>query len=53
MDGQSVPTPRQGRFFEYGERNGIRIPLSGEVEWLLPEGPQVYWRSRIGGVFYE
>jgi hypothetical protein len=25
----------------------MRIPTTGEVEWLLAEGPQVYWRGRI------
>ncbi len=53
VDGEAVPTPWQGRFLEYGERNGVRIPLSGEVEWLLPEGPQAYWRGRITAVSYE
>jgi hypothetical protein len=31
----------------------MRIPLGGEVEWLLPEGPQVYWRGRITEIVYE
>jgi hypothetical protein len=53
VDGRSVPTPWQGRFSEYDERAGMRIPLAGEVEWLLPEGPQVYWRGRLVGVEYE
>lgn len=53
VDGRAVPTPWQGRFFDYEERDGMRIPLSGEVEWLLPEGPQVYWRGRITEVSYE
>ncbi len=52
VDGRAVPTPWQGYFFEYGERGGMRIPLRGEVEWLLPDGPQVYWRGRITEVSY-
>jgi hypothetical protein len=51
--GRTALTPWQGRFFDYAERGGMRIPLRGEVEWLLPEGPQVYWRGRIGEVSYE
>lgn len=53
VDGRSVPTPWQGHFFEYGERGGMVIPLQGEVGWLLPEGPQVYWRGRITDASYE
>ena len=53
VGGSAVPTPWQGHFFNYGERGGMRIPLSGEVEWLLSEGPQVYWRGRITEVSYE
>jgi len=53
VDGRAVPTAWQGRFLDYAKRDGMRIPLSGEVEWLLPEGPQVYWRGRITEVSYE
>jgi hypothetical protein len=41
------PTPWQGRFAGYEERGGMLIPLEGEVAWLLPGGPQTYWRGRI------
>jgi len=53
VDGRSVPTPWQGRWSGYEERDGMRIPLAGEVEWLLPGGPQVYWRGRITAIAYE
>ena len=53
VDGHAIPTPWQGRFARYEERDGIRIPLAGEVEWLLPEGPQVYWRGEITDVDFE
>ena len=45
--GGTVPTPWQGRFRDYSEFGGMRIPISAEVEWLFPEGPQPYWRGRI------
>lgn len=48
--GRTAPTPWRGRFSGYEEREGIRIPLAGEVEWLLPGGPQPYWRGEIVGV---
>lgn len=47
VDGKVVPTPWQGRFWNYKERAGLRVPLDGEVAWLLPEGPKPYWRGRI------
>jgi len=53
VGGRALPTPWQGRWFDYVEREGLRIPLRGEVEWLLPEGPQLYWRGRLVEVAYE
>jgi hypothetical protein len=50
---RAVPTPWRGRFSVYGERGGMRIPLAGEVEWLLPEGPQPYWKARLLEIAYE
>ena len=49
-DGGSVLTPWSGRWLEYGVRNGVRIPVEGEVAWLLPSGPQPYWRGRITAI---
>jgi hypothetical protein len=51
--GRSAPTPWQGRFSRYEARHGFLIPISGEVEWLLPEGPQPYWQGEITGVTFE
>jgi hypothetical protein len=31
----------------------MRIPTAGEVEWLLPEGPEVYWRGEITNIDFE
>jgi hypothetical protein len=45
--GRTVPTPWQGRFDHYGWSGGYRLPLAGEVEWILPAGPQKYWRGEI------
>lgn len=53
VNGKAVATPWQGRFFDYEERGGMRIPVRGEVEWLLPEGPQMYWRGHIVEAIYE
>ncbi|RJX20783.1 MAG: hypothetical protein C4575_05505 [Desulforudis sp.] len=53
VDGVLQPTPWQGRFSAYANRAGMRIPLEGEVEWVLPDGPFPYWRGSITDVDYE
>ena len=43
----SVPTPWGGRFSDYRELGGIRVPTRAEVRWELPGGPFTYWRGTI------
>lgn len=47
VDGRIVPTPWLGRFRDWQPRNGMRVPLEGEVAWVLPTGERPYWRGRI------
>jgi hypothetical protein len=42
-----------GRFGDYRRVDGMMIPMSGEVEWVLPEGPRPYFRARIVDVHYD
>jgi len=53
VDGRSIPTPWQGRFWNYQTHNGLCIPFDGEVSWLLPDGPRPYWRGHVDAVRYE
>ena len=53
MGGMTVPTPWQGRFWNYALRDGMRVPLDGEAAWVLPQGPKPYRRGRINGLRYE
>lgn len=53
VDGEIVATPWQGRFWNYEERGGVRVPLDGEVAWLRPEGELPYWRGRIEELTYQ
>ena len=53
VGGKSVALPWQGTFSEYATRNGMRIPLAGEVAWQLAEGLWPYWRGRITEIAYE
>ncbi len=53
VGGEIVPTPWQGRFWNYEERGGMRVPLDGEVAWLPPEGEKPYWRGHITEIRYQ
>lgn len=53
VDGKVVPTPWQGRFWNYEERNGMRIPMEGEVSWMPPGGEKPYWRGKVSQIAYE
>lgn len=48
-----VPTPWRGRFWNYDERGGMKVPLDGEVAWVLPESDKPYWRGHITEISYE
>jgi hypothetical protein len=48
-----VPTPWEGRWWGYQVRDGMRVPLEGEVAWLLPGGAKPYWRGRLTRATYE
>ena len=50
--GVSAPTPWEGRWSNYQRRDGMMVPLDGEVAWVLPEGAKPYWRGRIVQVQY-
>jgi len=51
--GEVVPTPWEGRWSNHALRDGMRVPLTGEVAWLLPEGEKPYWRGTIESLRYE
>jgi uncharacterized protein DUF6920 len=53
VSGQPLPTPWQGRFWNYAERSGMRVPLDGEVAWVLPAGAKTYWRGSTTESKYE
>ncbi len=51
--GSMVMVPWQGRFWDYTQQDGMRIPKQGEVEWLLPTGAKPYWRGQTTALRYE
>ena len=52
VNGKYELTPWSGRYHKYEAKNGIRIPVEGEVEWELPEGSFTYWKAQIIGIEY-
>jgi hypothetical protein len=53
VQGKVVPTPWEGRWWNYEVRDGVRVPLEGEVSWLLPGGAKPYWRGRLVRLIHE
>jgi hypothetical protein len=52
VEGRYEPTPWSVTCSEYVERAGMRIPSRCVAQWLLPAGPQAYWRGRIEDAHY-
>ena len=47
VNGAPVLTPWVGHHLDYTRIDGMMIPTSGEVAWVLAEGPTPYWRGRV------
>ena len=52
VGGQVVMTPWEGVWSEVQEREGMRVPIRGEVAWLTPQGRKPYWRGTITALHY-
>ena len=48
-----VTTLWEGRWRGYAEPSGMKVPMSGEVAWLTPDGRRTCWRGRITAPAYE
>ena len=48
-----VMTPWEGRWWNYAEHGGMKVPMSGEVAWLTPDGRRTYWRGTVTALAYE
>jgi hypothetical protein len=53
VQGQVIATPWEGVWSHHSERDGMRVPLTGEVAWLTSEGRKPYWRGTITALAYE
>lgn len=45
--------PWEGRWSNHQRVDGMTVPLTGEVAWLLPEGRKTYWRGTVTSLSYE
>lgn len=43
----------EARWRDWVTRDGMRVPMTGEVAWLLLDGRQTYWRGRLGKLLYR
>lgn len=53
VNGTVMATPWEGRVSHYEWRDGMQVPLEGEVAWAPADGPRPYWRGRIAAIRYE
>ena len=53
IDGGFAKTLWIGTFSEHAEVNGLRIPLYGEVGWMIDGELVPYWRGRIQAAEYR
>ena len=53
IKGEYKEFPWAGRLWNYQERNGMMIPLEGEVEWQLPDKVAPYWKGKIIEARYD
>ena len=53
VGGRIEPTPWEGRWSNWQWRDGMRVPLDGEVAWLPAAGRRPYWRGSIASIAYR
>lgn len=53
VDGDLERTRWTGRWRNYRDRDGMRVPLDGEVSWHPPDGEFTYWRGHLVDVEYR
>jgi hypothetical protein len=49
----TTTAPWEGRWSDYQVCDGMTVPMTGEVAWLLPDGRKPYWRGSITLLHYD
>ncbi|HEX5004053.1 MAG TPA: DUF6544 family protein, partial [Gemmatimonadales bacterium] len=52
VKGEFIPTAWEGRFWDYRRVEGMTIPHSGEVAWVIQGERRPYWRGEVEDVGY-
>jgi hypothetical protein len=50
---EMVMVPWEGNWSNYQTRDGMTVPLTGEVAWMRPEGRKPYFRGTVASLTYE
>lgn len=53
VGGELVATPWEARVWDYETRDGMKVPMQGEVAWRPGGVAKPYWRGRITRLEYE
>ena len=53
VNGVPSGAPWQGRFWNYAIQGGIKVPLEGEVAWVMPDGLKPYYRGKLTSLSFE
>jgi hypothetical protein len=53
VDGVAVMMPWECRMSNYQTRNGMRVPLTGEVAYITAQGEKPYFRGTIQQITYQ
>jgi hypothetical protein len=49
----TTTAPWEGSWSDYQVCDGMTVPMTGEVAWLLPDGRKPYWRGSITLLHYD
>jgi hypothetical protein len=53
VDGMMVMAPWEGLWSNYQWRDGVQVPLAGEVAWMRPEGRKPYFIGTVTSLAFE
>lgn len=53
VGGETSMAPWEGSWSYHQRVDGMTVPLTGEVAWLLPEGRKTYWRGTVTSLSHE
>jgi hypothetical protein len=53
VQGKLTTAPWQCQLWNYQQREGMMVPIDGEVAWELPTGLLPYWRGHLSDIKYE